>query len=330
MRALPVVALAVVAIGCTTSPAAVIDGRYDAHVGAIDAGPIADGGPGDAGAGPDASCTRATPPAPAAWTVPSSGGPAGETVTECLARAPTPSTDPSVPEDQRYDLTTFGGGADTQSVSCGGTADGTWYYAADAQRFACGQHVRLVDAGRTHCVIVQVADVGPHVCVEIGAGAPIWDVSPLAAMQLFGGSSYGWSDRMGVIGAPVGADQTLGACDAMLSATPLAGFIGGACTSDADCAYAGGVCRTAAQGYPGGYCTLACATGSCPDQAGANAFTGCADLGGTGEAMCAARCDYTLFPTTGCRDGYGCYDRPHPTSPTGAHRRVCLPLPCAA
>lgn len=332
-------AVLLASLSACTSPSLRIDGRYDA--GGADAGPgPMDGGAMDGGTdafvggdggmpSPDGGCTPVSPPAPAAWTVPSTGGPAGETVTECLARAPTPTTDTRIPESQRYDLTTFGGGTDTQPVSCGGTADGTWYYAANAQRFSCGQHVRIVDAARTHCVVVQVADVGPHVCVEVGAGDPIWDVSPLAAQHLFGGTSYGWSDRVGVIAAPVGAGEALGDCDAELAAPPLDGFIGGPCTSDADCPYTGGVCRRDAEGFPGGYCTLACASGSCPDQAGANAFTGCADLRGTGTPECAARCDDTLFPTTGCRDGYGCYDQPHPTSPTGSHRRVCVPLPCA-
>lgn len=333
--ALPL-ALAALFPACTT-PSLHIDGRYDVGAG-VDAGTPFDGGgtddafvpPADGAMPGDAGCTPSTPPSPAAWTIPSTGAPAGETVTECLARAPSPNVDTRLPEDQRYDLTTFGGGADTQSVSCGGTADGTWYYAANAQRFTCGQHIRLVDAARTHCVIVQVADVGPNVCVEVGASAPIWDVSPVAAQHLFGGTSYGWSDAVGVIGAPVGSANALGDCDATLASPSsyLAGFIGGPCVADGDCGFSGGVCRTEADGFPGGYCTLACPTGSCPDQAGANAFTGCADLTGLGDPLCAARCDYTLFPTTGCRDGYGCYDRPHPITPTSPHRRVCLPLPC--
>lgn len=329
----PLLAIALLA-GCN-GPSVHIDGRFDA--GGVDAAAAMDGGMPIPDSGMDAAmngdggvCTRATPPSPATWTVPSTGGPSGETVTACLARAPSPNIDTRIPEGQRYDLTTFGGGTDTQSVSCGGSADGTWYYAANAQRFACGQHVRLVDAARTHCVIVQVADVGPNICVEVGAGDPIWDVSPLAAQHLFGGMSYGWSDRVGVIGAPVGSGNPLGACDATLAASPLSGFVGGPCTSSADCTFTGAVCRTSAQGFPGGYCTLPCATGSCPDAAGANAFTGCADLTGAGDALCAARCDYTLFPTSGCRDGYGCYDRPHPTNATLPHRRVCLPLPCAS
>jgi hypothetical protein len=319
-------------------PSVHIDGRYDVGSSGVDAGASVHDAAfsGDAGANDayismsDGGCTRATPPSPAGWTVPNTGGPAGETVTQCLARGPTPNVDSRVPADQRYDVTTFGGGTDTQATSCGMTADATWFYAAGAQRFPCGQHIRLVDPARAHCAIVQVSDTGPNVCVEVGAGAPIWDLSPLATQHLFGGSSYGWSDRVGVIGAPVGSANALGDCDATITdpSTYLAHFVGGPCTSDADCTFTGGVCRTAAQGFPGGHCTVPCGTGGCPDQAGANAFTGCADLTGSGDVACAARCDYTLFPTTGCRDGYGCYDRANPTNPTGAHRNVCLPLPC--
>ena len=47
----------------------------------------------------------------------------------------------SIPADGRYVMTTFGGGGDTQRMSCGGTADGTWFYAASRQRYGCGAHV---------------------------------------------------------------------------------------------------------------------------------------------------------------------------------------------
>lgn len=333
MRRIAWVALVV----ACNDPSVRIDGRFDA--GNVDSAMMArDSGlpPMDGGASDDAfmsgdACTRAIPPSPAAWTPANTGAPAGETVTQCLARGPTPNVDARVPADQHYDVTTFGGGTNTQPTSCGMSADATWYYAAGAQRFACGQHIRLVDPARTHCVIVQVSDTGPNVCVEAGAGAPIWDLSPLATQHLFGGTSYGWSDRVGVIGAPVGAANALGPCDATISnpTTYLAHFVGGPCTTSVDCTFTGAVCRMAAEGFPGGYCTVPCATGSCPDQAGANAFTGCADVTGTGTALCAARCDYTLFPTSGCRDGYGCYDRANPGNPSAPHRAVCLPLACS-
>src|SRR5512140_2592104 len=43
-----------------------------------------------------------------------------------------------IPGDGKYYVTTFGGGADTQPLACGGTADGTWAYVADSARFGCG------------------------------------------------------------------------------------------------------------------------------------------------------------------------------------------------
>jgi hypothetical protein len=306
-----------------------IDGRFDAAVvdgGVSDAqGP--DGATPDASVGGDAGCTVEAPPVPAAWIPADSGGPAGETVTECLARAGS-MTDSRVPEDQGYDLTTFGGGADTQATSCGGMdADGTWYYAANAQRFACGSRIRLVNPERTTCVIVEVADIGPNLCVEAAGERPIWDVSPLAAMELLGGSGFGWSDHEAIFGAQVGTANPLGPCDHFDGPTFLQGFVGGPCTTAADCPFTGSMCMTEADGFPGGYCTQTCGT-SCPDRAGPYAYTGCADLTGSGDALCAARCDYTLFPDVGCRDGYGCFTRPHPTNPALSDRRVCLPLAC--
>jgi len=303
-----------------------IDSRWDA--GGRDGG-ATDAPPSDAGAdagrdgGPDAGCMPEAPPAPAPWTPVDTGGPAGETVAACLARVGS-LTDDRVPEGQRYDLTTFGGPGDAQPVACGGpAADGTWYYAANRQRFACGQRIRLVAPDGARCVIVEVADVGPNACVEEAGGQPIWDVSPLAARALFDVGSVGYSEHRAVRGAPVDGDTALGPCAAPEPAD-LAGFIGGACARDADCTYAGGRCLTA--GFPRGHCTLDCAAGSCPDRVGAFAYTGCAPIGG--EALCAARCDHTLFPETGCREGYGCETVPHPTRTDLPARRVCLPLAC--
>ena len=318
-------------------PTIVIDGRFDAAVDAQrsdggtedDAHVVPTDAPmRDGAVEPDAGCTVATPPAPAPWVPADSSGPAGETVSACLARSGS-STDSRIPADQGYDLTTFGGGADTQATSCGGMdADGTWYYAANAQRYPCGQRIRLVNPERTTCVIVEVADLGPNLCVEAAGERAIWDVSPLAAMELLGGTSFGYSDHEAIFGAPVGPDNPLGPCAHFDEATFLQDFVGGPCTTAADCPFAGSMCLTAADGFPGGYCTQACGTGSCPDRAGPYAYTGCADLEGDGGALCSARCDYTLFPDTGCRDGYGCYSRPHPTNPALPDRRVCLPLPC--
>lgn len=306
-------------VACGTPPT-IIDAREDAGVD------LPDGAMGDAGVDGgmvDAGCDTPTPPTP--WAPIDTGGPDGESLSACIARVGG-RTDDRLPDDQSYDVTTFGGPGDEQPVACAGApmADGTWYYAANRQRFTCGQRIRLVDPARTRCVIVEVADVGPNACVEEAGGRPIWDVSPLAAMHLFGVSSVGYSEHRAVIGAPVGSDNALGACDASISdpRTFLRGFIGGPCDSPGDCPFAGGTCLTAATGFPGGTCSQSCET-SCPDQAGANAFTACVDL--MGMRQCLARCDYTLFDE-GCRAGYSCEESPHPT--TGALRRVCLPLMC--
>src|SRR5205823_14348981 len=49
----------------------------------------------------------------------------------------------NIPADHKYYLTTFGGGSDTGTMSCGGTADGTWWYAADRQRFGCHSVIKI-------------------------------------------------------------------------------------------------------------------------------------------------------------------------------------------
>ena len=99
----------------------------------------------------------------------------------------------SIPSSGHYFLTSFGGGSDTQTMSCGGTADGTWYYAASKQRFGCGAHLQIEANGK--CVVAATDDYGPDVCVEAAAGAPIIDASPLVSRHLFGTSSAGWAIR---------------------------------------------------------------------------------------------------------------------------------------
>jgi hypothetical protein len=107
---------------------------------------------------------------------------------------------------------------------------------------------------------------------------------------------------------------------------PTAGFIGGSCAEDADCAYEGGVCRTSVEG---GACTQACDQ-FCPDQDGAP-VTFCVDdaslpseLAGLGDGACVSRCDTGLFPQGGCRAGYGCVVAPR-ANDLEVERYVCLP-----
>jgi hypothetical protein len=102
----------------------------------------------------------------------------------------------TIPSSGDYYMTTFGGGADTQSMSCGGTADGVGWYAASRQRYGCGAKLQVEANGK--CVVLTALDYGPDVCVEAAAGGPILDMSPAASKLLYDVSSAGWSDRLKV------------------------------------------------------------------------------------------------------------------------------------
>ena len=249
-------------------------------------------------------CPVAAPPD---WRPVSTAGPAGERVLGCLRRIGS-ATDDRIPLQQRYELTTFGGPGDEQPTHCEAApdADNTWYYAANEQRFGCGTRARLVDDARRKCVIVEVADLGPNICVEEASAAPTWDVAPLVSMELFGARQAGWSEHRKVLGAPVAPDTPLGPCDHQQRVSEsLTGGVGGACQSDADCALPGATCLGPEAGFPGGYCTASC-QGGCSARVGPYPFAVCAPLlaGPDGE-RCMAACDYTLY-ATGCRDGYTC------------------------
>jgi len=115
--------------------------------------------------------------------------------------------------DDVYYLTTFGGPSEPQPMSCGShTMSGSWYYAADKSRFGCGTKLQIVANGR--CVIAEVADYGPDVCVENAAGRGVLDASPLVARELFGQDELGWSSRREVAVSIADASAALGPCDA--------------------------------------------------------------------------------------------------------------------
>ncbi len=80
------------------------------------------------------------------------------------------------------------------------------------------------------------------------------------------------------------------------------GWIGGPCTTDADCDYDGGVCETPSGGTS--FCSLPCSLDSpyCPDRTG-NAATFCIDLGSRGG--CVAQCDTA---DAMCLDGQICIE----------------------
>jgi hypothetical protein len=117
----------------------------------------------------------------------------------------------TIPADGNYVITTFGGGSDTQTMSCGGTADGVSWYAASRQRYGCGAHLQVV-ATNGNCVVVKAQDYGPDVCVENAAHSPILDMSPRAAKALYGISSAGWSDHIHVTVTEVDSSTPLGLC----------------------------------------------------------------------------------------------------------------------
>lgn len=98
------------------------------------------------------------------------------------------------PADNMYYLTTFGGGSDNQRMACFGYADGRWMYIADAA-LRCRSRVKLTNPRTGRWCVVQVADVGPNICVERAAGKPIIDASPAISRELYGIGSAGWSDR---------------------------------------------------------------------------------------------------------------------------------------
>ena len=118
----------------------------------------------------------------------------------------------TIPTSGNYVITTFGGGSDTQPMSCGGLANGTGYYAASRQRYGCGAHIKVQANGK--CVVLATNDYGPDVCVENAAHSPIIDVSPAASKILFGVSGAGWSDHLSVNVEEVPTSTPLGPCTA--------------------------------------------------------------------------------------------------------------------
>jgi hypothetical protein len=118
----------------------------------------------------------------------------------------------TIPSSGAYYMTTFGGGADTQPMSCGGTADGVGWYAASRQRYGCGAKLQVEANGK--CVVLTALDYGPDVCVEAAAGGPILDMSPAASELLYGVSGAGWSDRLKVTVTEMPSSTPDGPCSA--------------------------------------------------------------------------------------------------------------------
>lgn len=109
------------------------------------------------------------------------------------------------------------------------------------------------------------------------------------------------------------------------------GFVGSPCTTDTECDYDGGICLTDAEGFPAGMCSLECDR-LCPDAAAA-AVTFCAEVadlptdawGSVDDGACLSRCDFGLFPSTGCRPDYGCAITTRPDGGEDDDNYACLP-----
>ncbi|MCK9462209.1 MAG: hypothetical protein M0R80_21490 [Proteobacteria bacterium] len=113
----------------------------------------------------------------------------------------------NIPADDLYVLTSFTGG---ESMACGGTATGDWYYSTSWVRWYCDAKLRITNPETGDCVVVQVADAGPASWVEDLAEMPIIDASTIVCEGLFGYSSCGWSDGFVVEAIQVGDDTPLG------------------------------------------------------------------------------------------------------------------------
>lgn len=101
------------------------------------------------------------------------------------------------------------------------------------------------------------------------------------------------------------------------------GWIGAACSHDADCDYQGGFCLMPEEGFPRGYCSARCRR-LCPDRKGDRySTTLCIEDPAYGdEGICVAGCNLHLTPS-GCRPGYRCTTQWRLGDETV--RMVCLP-----
>ena len=113
-----------------------------------------------------------------------------------------------------------------------------------------------------------------------------------------------------------------GACEGTATQVPNQGWIGGACLNPAACEYDGAICLV--DGYPGGMCSLACSR-LCPDSnEPGDAVTFCiGDPDHAGAGICVSRCDWNLFPGTGCREPYFCQFKPRFNEPS-VSKQVCM------
>jgi hypothetical protein len=213
-----------------------------------------------------------------------------------------------VPADGKYYVTTFGGGSDTQTMACGGTADGAWAYVADKARFGCGAKL-LISAGGKQCV-GQVADCGPNRCVEEAASGscsshfPILDVSPFITKYLLNLSGVGWSDKE-LVTATVIDSSSIPGCPG----TPVGGSSGG-----------GGSGGGGTGGFGGGFGgTSSGGSGGTPAACTAPSCVGCADC----YAQCVCGVGDSLFCNQQCFGPSGGTGGGTPPPPQACTAPVC-------
>lgn len=169
-----------------------------------------------------------------------------------------------------------------------------------------------------------VADLGTVVEPDAGAVDPDAGLLDGGASDVGGPSDSGLRDTgPGSPDAATGMDAMPARPDSGAPVTLAPGWIGGPCTSNADCAFSGGRCLLD-PGWPSGTCTQDC-TRTCPDRTQPlDPVTFCIDDGnGDANGMCVSRCDDTLSPT-GCRAGYVCLPEKR-MSQASVVRNVCVP-----
>jgi hypothetical protein len=130
-------------------------------------------------------------------------------------------------------------------------------------------------------------------------------------------------------GSPSGTTSGTTSGSTSTGTSALVGYIGSPCETDADCPYDGGVCLREDEGFPRGTCSAPCEQ-FCEDADG-YPTTFCTDTGELpadvaflGDGGCLSRCDFGLYPYTGCREDYGCVPASR-ANEAGTETYACLP-----
>lgn len=177
----------------------------------------------------------------------------------------------------------------------------------------------------------QPADAAAEVAVDDATGADVGQDALIDDASDDGQDAVGPAD--GDTDAAPGADADAGAepdadADASVSYAPSpanVGWIGGACAASGECAITNGMCLT--EGFPNGMCSAPCDE-YCPDRfEQGDTQSLCIDGRpyGFDQGICAARCDPSVLPGTGCPEGYRCVDRNRYADPSTVIP-VCVPI----